>query len=95
MRLALPLMAAAAYMFYRSRSGRRAMAATTDRLAPDTTRFTDDGAESPNGAERLQVTHARGAFSGLGSERGAPKPALRDSDPDEITTGLPDLTRGA
>jgi hypothetical protein len=95
MRLALPLIAPAAYVLYRSRSGRRSGVRSSARTWPETVSFADQ-ADSPNAAERLKASHTGGAFAGLGSERGAPEPALRSSlDDDRINTGLPDLTRGA
>ena len=96
MRLALPLLAAAAYALYRSRSSRRSSARSSQGTWPETVSFADDQPDSPNAAERLKTTHTGGAFAGLGAERGAPEPALRSNrDDDSITTGLPDLTRGA
>jgi hypothetical protein len=96
MRLALPLLAAAAYVLYRVRPGGRSKASSSSGAWPETVSFADDQADSPNAAERLKTSHLGGAFAGLGSERGAPKPALRANGPDDtITTGLPDLTRGA
>ena len=91
MRLTLPLLAAAAYAIYRFRPGRRRTAASSTGTWPETVSFTNDDA-----AERLKASHTGGAFAGLGAERGAPEPVLRgSSQPDDITTGLPDFTRGA
>ena len=96
MRLTLPLLAAAAYALYRFRPGRRRTAASSTGTWPETVSFTNDDADSPNAAERLKASHTGGAFAGLGAERGAPEPVLRgSSQPDDITTGLPDFTRGA
>jgi len=97
MRLALPLLAAAGYLLYRSRSHRRSLPHTLRDGGPrESDALPDDDAASPNAAERLKASHYGGAFSGLGAERGAPAPKLRDTDgTDGITTGLPDLTRGA
>jgi hypothetical protein len=96
MRLALPLLAAAAYVLYRSRSGRPASPASSTGTWPETVSFADEQPDSPNAAERLKTSHQRGAYAGLGADQGTPEPALRSSrNDDTITTGLPDFTRGA
>lgn len=95
MRLALPLIAAVAYLLYRSRTGRRLPFGRADKRQALGALPRDD-ADSPNAGERLRSTHQGGAFAGLGAERGAPPPMLRSTDPqDDIVTGLPDFSRGA
>jgi hypothetical protein len=59
----------------------------------------DTEALSPNTAERLQQTHARGAFAGIATQA-ALFPGQDDAGPggaasDRINPGLPDFFRGA
>jgi hypothetical protein len=56
-------------------------------------------ADSPNTAERLQESHFRGAFAGVGSP-GAAEPRVvgeqgAGDEPERIQPGLPDFARGA